>query len=237
MYAFPCLFGNKRVLAEAIRRYEQNWIPLLLENPEERGLVPPLDVEWVWYCHMLNPTAYNEDMSRIAGRDEVPDHVMQALDSSEWMEGRKRAQQLWAKKFSEPFSLELQLAQAPQVDESRAGSQRSSYDFVSAAARQIDFYYQVAVLPHYQDQYFLELAVERYLDKFLELARRHPEGTWVPSSDIECVWRAHLLHPLAYAEETTELLIPAWEFIVSFCSYKTQEDIKNSSFIKVLRGV
>ncbi|CAE7445264.1 GRDP1, partial [Symbiodinium microadriaticum] len=63
----------------------------------------------------------------------------------------------------------------------------------------------VAVMPHYRDQYFLELAVERYLDRFLELKRRRPKDFWVPTYDIDCVWHAHQLHPHNYEEETTRL--------------------------------
>ena len=52
--------GNQRVpllqvLREAIQRYENVWLPLLANNGNGSNplLVPPIDVEWVWHCHML----------------------------------------------------------------------------------------------------------------------------------------------------------------------------------------
>ncbi|CAE7591605.1 GRDP1, partial [Symbiodinium sp. CCMP2456] len=60
-------------------------------------------------------------------------------------------------------------------------------------------------MPHYRDRYFLELAAERYLDKFLELKRQRPDEFWVPTYDIDCIWHAHQLHPWKYEEETAEL--------------------------------
>ncbi|CAE7880491.1 GRDP1, partial [Symbiodinium necroappetens] len=60
-------------------------------------------------------------------------------------------------------------------------------------------------MPHYRDRYFLELAAERYLDKFLELKRQRPDEFWVPTYDVDCIWHAHQLHPWKYEEETAEL--------------------------------
>ncbi|CAJ1345617.1 unnamed protein product, partial [Effrenium voratum] len=88
---------------------------------------------------------------------------------------------------------------------SQGSASKISYDLVLAASRQAAFHYQVAVLPHYRDKYFLELAVERYLDRFLELKRRRPSEFWVPTYDIDCIWHAHQLHPILYAEETERL--------------------------------
>ena len=46
---FPCF----------INRYEQCWLPLLAEHTEfgnaKFQLVVPLDCEWIWHCHGLNP--------------------------------------------------------------------------------------------------------------------------------------------------------------------------------------
>lgn len=50
------------VLERAVERYLHCWLPLLEKYTVSNGvvmegsnLVPPLDCEWVWHCHRLNP--------------------------------------------------------------------------------------------------------------------------------------------------------------------------------------
>lgn len=42
-----------------ICRYDQLWMPMISDLTPESGkppmILPPLDVEWVWFCHTLNP--------------------------------------------------------------------------------------------------------------------------------------------------------------------------------------
>lgn len=51
-----------------LRRYENYWLPLVADamkfdallNSNAKGaksLVPPLDVQWIWLCHCLNPVS------------------------------------------------------------------------------------------------------------------------------------------------------------------------------------
>jgi len=48
-----------QALQWAIYRYNACWLPLLAKHSEsqitEGPLVVPLDCEWVWHCHRLNP--------------------------------------------------------------------------------------------------------------------------------------------------------------------------------------
>ncbi|CAI7879289.1 unnamed protein product [Closterium sp. NIES-53] len=55
---------------DAIRRYEQCWLRMAYGQTDDvmRTLQPPLDVQWVWLVHRLNPEAYAEDCSTILGR-------------------------------------------------------------------------------------------------------------------------------------------------------------------------
>ncbi|KAL2936419.1 Glycine-rich domain-containing protein 1 [Bienertia sinuspersici] len=59
-------------LERAIWRYNAYWLPLLaehLENPVSDGpLVVPLDCEWIWHCHKLNPLRYKSDCEKLFGR-------------------------------------------------------------------------------------------------------------------------------------------------------------------------
>ena len=45
--------STTEVLRQAVQRYEDVWLPLLAKKDSQARLVPPLDVEWVWHCHML----------------------------------------------------------------------------------------------------------------------------------------------------------------------------------------
>ena len=47
-----------------LRRYVKFWVPLFCKAlPKDREkLVAPLDVEYVWCCHMLCPLKFTEDL-------------------------------------------------------------------------------------------------------------------------------------------------------------------------------
>lgn len=49
-------FGNANF------RYNACWLPLLAKQSEsqisEGFLVVPLDCEWIWHCHRLNPVSF-----------------------------------------------------------------------------------------------------------------------------------------------------------------------------------
>lgn len=44
-------------------RYEELWMPLISDlmvaGASPPMILPPLDVEWVWFCHTLNPVSLN----------------------------------------------------------------------------------------------------------------------------------------------------------------------------------
>ncbi|PKI62522.1 hypothetical protein CRG98_017146 [Punica granatum] len=55
-----CLYDGP-TLHYAVYRYENCWLPLLAKNTEslvlKEPLVVPLDCEWIWHCHRLNPVS------------------------------------------------------------------------------------------------------------------------------------------------------------------------------------
>ena len=53
------------VIANAVRRYENFWLPILRDANEHDILLPPLDVHWAWHVHMLNPNSYASDMTKV----------------------------------------------------------------------------------------------------------------------------------------------------------------------------
>lgn len=43
-------------------------------------------------------------------------------------------------------------------------------------------------------------------ERFLHLAARYPGEALAPTRDIDALWHLHMLHPVAYAKDTTRLL-------------------------------
>ncbi|KAG2439848.1 hypothetical protein HYH02_010480 [Chlamydomonas schloesseri] len=73
---------------QAIRRYWDLWMPLLFQHQRTREpaaaalLLPPLDVQWAWFVHRLNPNKYLEDCRARFGRELHPAGPQQALGFS-----------------------------------------------------------------------------------------------------------------------------------------------------------
>ena len=186
---------TKEVLLNAVFRYERYWLPLISESTEPVGsLAPPLDVHWIWHCHLLAPFDYEHDCVRITGH--VPDHVIIPGDTIESC--RESAKELWEEKYSEPFDLDLESNQMGANSWHRRS--QCTYGLVEAAQRQRSFFYQVS-LPHYKSKLFLKNAITRYR-MFLALKKLKPDVFLVPCYDIDLVWHTHQLHHRIYKEDT-----------------------------------
>lgn len=192
-------FGNLYrgpLLLNAIRRYEQLWLPLA-STVDTSQIAAPLDIEWVWHLHMLSPRIYECDCKRLVSK--IVDHKILLGEL------KKRALQksadLWKKRYpNEPFDVNQDSVSASCA---RHFSELS-FDLVRAALCQKVFNYQVS-LPHYYDRKFLRNAVKRY-KKFLRLHCVAPNEILTPCQDIDLIWHAHMLHPLAYKKDCSELL-------------------------------
>ncbi len=192
-------FYEQDVIECAIYRYERLWLPLLNATPEAAaaGLRPPLDVHWVWHVHMLSPTKYTEDvLEKFKKREETIGHSFE--------QGQKSAKGLWEATYpDEPFELSRR-----EVDERsivwKAWHTEFRYNILEAAQRQRVFFYQVS-LPHYSDSKFLEEALLRY-KRYLCLKQLNKETFLVPCYDIDLIWHAHQVHPMAYEKDCKEIL-------------------------------
>lgn len=67
------------VINNAVRRYEQCWLPLAAEagTSSSESLCPPVDVHWIWHCHMLSPYDYERDCLELVGK--VIDHSVRSI--------------------------------------------------------------------------------------------------------------------------------------------------------------
>ena len=178
-------------------RYEKYWLPLVSKYSKP-NLVAPLDVEWMWHCHLLAPVNYIQDCTKLVGK--VINHKLRA----DWERNvcQDRARQLWSQMYEdEPF--DVVYTQELVKDSLKMRNFRScfSYDIIAASERQSNFFYNVS-LPHYRDRLFLENALTRY-KQFLYIKRHFPDAPLVPCYDIDLVWHTHMLNPIKYASDMT----------------------------------
>ena len=193
--AHPTLY-QEPVIRNAIYRYEQYWLPLVAEH-EGQLLAAPLDIEWVWHCHILNPFQYRQDCTKIVNK--VVDHRPFKLCEA----NKPLSERYWKDKYQNvPFDTDLKNAAPPLINPSY--SQQSLYDIASATLRQRSFNYGSS-LPHYRDRKFLKKALWRYYI-MLQIKKEHPSTFIVPCYDNDLMWHTHQQHPLAYQQDTSSIL-------------------------------
>ena len=195
------LINDEIVIKRAIWRYEMFWLPLMsCMQPLNLSLVPPLDIHWVWHCHMLSPKQYIEDCDKLVGM--IINHEIYDIASKDYKQKQQISEAMWLKSFgsSEPY---YSTYDAFLPDAAESYIQRSSYDLLQATKRQAGFFYNVS-LPHFRDKKFLETSFSRY-EKFLLLMKNNPSEFFVPCYDIDLIWRTHLMETLAYHSDCTAL--------------------------------
>ncbi|KAE9596954.1 hypothetical protein Lal_00007883 [Lupinus albus] len=198
-------------LERAIYRYNACWLPLLAKHsPESRivegPLVVPLDCEWVWHCHRLNPVRYKSDCEELYGR------VLDNFDVVSTVQGicSRQTKEIWTKMYpNEPYNADFINLSPEDISERTATlAKYTKYDLISAAKRQSPFFYQVS-RPHLKNDLFIEEAVARY-KSFLYLIKTNKEKGLkrfcVPTYDIDLIWHSHQLHPVYYCKDLNEVL-------------------------------
>ena len=191
----PALYCTP-VLQNALYRYETYWLPLSRDHPTDY-LPAPLDVEWIWHCHILNPYAYRKDCQTIVSK--VVDHKPYMLRQN----SINKSRDCWQRKYPNvPFDVNLNEANpAPiMIDYQR----RSSYDIVNAAQRQRVFNYNSS-LPHFRDIKFLKKALKRY-KIMLSIKRDNSNAFVVPCYDNDLIWHTHQQHAVTYKNDTSNIL-------------------------------
>nr|AWW15255.1 hypothetical protein [Leavenworthia alabamica] len=196
-------------LQKAIYRYNAYWLPLLAKYTEsssiiEGPLVPPLDCEWVWHCHRLNPVRYKSDCEQFYGRVLDNSGVLSSINGNI----KSQTETLWKRLYpTEPYELVLGNTILEPEDIS-ALEKCTTYDLVSAVKRQAPFYYHVS-RAHVDNDIFLQEAVARY-KAFLYLIKTNREKSiklfCVPTYDIDLMWHTHQLHALSYCKDLTKMI-------------------------------
>ncbi|XP_024383677.1 glycine-rich domain-containing protein 1 [Physcomitrium patens] len=205
-------------LAHAIRRYAMCWMPLAAEAASAHAassdsqtpnlaLLPPLDVQWVWHCHCLSPLSYREYCMSKFGL--VVEYTV-LLDAPSEESARKRCKDLWCERYpAEPFNdniARLFLTTLSERSEEDELPKSGLYDELEAIiARQSTFYYQVSQ-PYMWEERFLLAALERYRCFLHVVKKSRGDIVCVPTYDIDLMWHAHQLSPVAYARDTEALM-------------------------------
>ncbi|PSS17328.1 Glycine-rich domain-containing protein [Actinidia chinensis var. chinensis] len=196
-------------LDRAIYRYKHFWLPLLAKHTKSEfpdgPLVVPLDCEWIWHCHRINPVQYKMDCLGLYGRILDSQNVVSSVCGT----SKQQTENLWNKMYpNEPFELSV-CGYVKTVAENKVEASKSTcYDLVSAVKRQSSFYYQVS-RPSTNNDRYLEAAVARYKG-FLHLIKRNKENNTnlflVPTYDIDLIWHSHQLHPVSYSKDLFAIL-------------------------------
>ncbi|XP_020673788.1 glycine-rich domain-containing protein 1-like [Dendrobium catenatum] len=198
------------LLQRAIHRYKTCWLPLLARHTEfgdpDEYLTAPLDCEWVWHCHRLNPIQYKKDCEEFYGKVLDSKNVASTLQDK----SKHLTAEIWANFYpNEPFELDWRSPLTGTTLNNHTETLNTiTYDLVSAVKRQSSFYYQVC-RPIMHDKRFLDGAAARYKG-FLHLIKRNREKStryfYVPTYDIDLMWHSHQLQPISYQKDMVELL-------------------------------
>ncbi|KAL3526954.1 hypothetical protein ACH5RR_011610 [Cinchona calisaya] len=204
-----CLYEGP-VLDLAIYRYNVYWLPLLAKHSDsplfEGPLVVPLDCEWIWHCHRLNPVRYKSDCEEHYGRILDSHNVVSTVDGA----SKTKTEEIWKSMYPDvPYELNLTRHVSSTVSKEISGVEKcTKYDLLSAVKRQSSFFYQVA-RSYMSNELYLEGAVARYKG-FLHLIKRNRERAMksfsVPTYDIDLIWHTHQLHPASYCKDLVQIM-------------------------------
>ncbi|XP_059652364.1 uncharacterized protein LOC132299635 isoform X2 [Cornus florida] len=194
-----CWLHNRPTITEAVRRYEELWMPLMSEltvGPNPPLIIPPLDIEWVWYCHTMNPVSYREycesRFSKLIGKPTIFDEENQEY-------AYNRCREIWVRKYpSEPFENELD-SDDPQ------DSIVTNQDLLDKVSNHQGLYSKFSE-PYMTETVYIITAKQRYKG-FLHMIQRYGDGCsrLVPASDILLMWSTHQSYPTVYAADLEEI--------------------------------
>lgn len=199
-------------LDRAILRYKYCWLPLLANQTEDQllegeSLVVPLDCEWIWHCHRLNPIRYKTDCEELYGRILDNRDVISSIQRT----CSNQTEEKWRSIYpDEPyeFNTSSQFQYLEKAENAAEAPKSTKYDLVSAVRRQIPFFYQVS-RSYMNEDIFVEEAVARYKG-FLHLIKRNWEKSvrrfCVPTYDIDLIWHSHQLSPVSYCKDLVAAL-------------------------------
>ncbi|WKA02755.1 hypothetical protein VitviT2T_020909 [Vitis vinifera] len=200
---------QESTLLESIRRYDELWMPLISDltvGSTPPVILPPVDVQWVWYCHTLNPVSYRRycesRFSKIIGKPAIFDE-----ENEEYAVMRCRG--IWVQRYpTEPFENEL--------DSDSQYPDARNEDLLIEVKKQRLLYSKFSE-PYMSELVYLIAARERYKG-FLCILQRFGDGCprLVLAADISLLWLTHQSYPTVYAgdmeiEDINRKVVGVWE--------------------------
>ncbi|KAG4135580.1 hypothetical protein ERO13_D08G224700v2 [Gossypium hirsutum] len=197
-----CQWLHQRpTIIEAIRRYDKVWMPLI-SNLTVVGSTPPLvlppfDVEWVWFCHTLNPVGYKKycesRFSKLIGKPSIFNE-----ENEEY--ALMRCKEIWVQRYpAEPFENEVESdSQDPPLLNEDLFNEVQKHKLLYSKFSQ----------PYLYELVYLIAARQRYKG-FLYMIQRFGDGCFrfVPAFDILLMLLTHQSYPTAYADDLKDM----WE--------------------------
>lgn len=203
---------QKPTIFEAIRRYEELWMPLisdLMVGSTPPMVLPPLDIEWVWYCHTLNPVNYRQycesRFSKLIGKPAI-------FNKENEDYAFNRCREIWIRRYpSEPFENE--------VDSNLKDLVVCNEEVLGEVSKQRCLYSNFSE-PYMSELVYL-IAAKRRFKGFLYMMQRFGDGCsrLVPTPDILLMWLTHQSYPTVYALDVKEMegimekVVGAWEAV------------------------
>ncbi|XP_027773204.1 glycine-rich domain-containing protein 2 isoform X3 [Solanum pennellii] len=204
---------EKPTILESIRRYDQLWMPLIsdLSNGSNPPMIlPPFDIEWVWYCHTLNPVSYRQycesRFSKLIGKAAIFNE-----ENGEY--ALNRCKEIWVHRYpTVPFENES--------DDSNLQKLVSTVheELLKEVSKQRNYLCTKFSEPYYSEIVYLIAARQRYKG-FLYMMHKLADScsVLVPTSDILLMWITHQSYPTAYTldtkglEEEMRKVVGGWE--------------------------
>ncbi|KAL5722921.1 hypothetical protein ACHQM5_006379 [Ranunculus cassubicifolius] len=213
---------NHRSLRQAVRRYDELWMPLISDltigKTQPVILLPPLDIQWVWHCHTLNPESYrrycNSRFSKILEKPVLHD------DGNEEY-ALNRCSDLWSKRYPfEPFELD-------DISDDKLDNITTNEDIFAEVWKNKDLPSKFSE-PYMLEMVYLISAKQRYI-AFMYLLEKFNDGCskLVPTLDIQLILLTLQSYPSKYTEDVQRLEV-GMEKIVGIWDEMKDEDSEES---------
>ncbi|XP_017248337.1 uncharacterized protein LOC108219410 isoform X2 [Daucus carota subsp. sativus] len=197
---------KRPTILEAIRRYDELWMPLisdLMVGISPPMILPPLDIEWVWFCHTLNPASYRQyceaRFSKLIGKaaifnEENEDYAL------------NRCREIWVQKYpNEPFENEEDSNQEKNII--------CNEDLLAEVSKQRCLYAKFHE-PYMSELVYL-IASKRRFKGFLHMMQKFSDGCCrlVPTTDVLLMLMTHQSYPTVYATDVKEMEGIMWKIV------------------------
>lgn len=218
------------ILSRAIYRYETVWIPFCLGISYTIGdnsckIFPPLDVAWVWNCHILS-SKYLKDLKTNFGK--IIDH--KCININEIEQKQLFTKYLWQKFTKLDFEYDTENSIDSKFYQFNS---KFAINLYAECSKHKAFFYQVS-LPHFKCPKFIQKALERY-KKFIFLIKKYPGKKLVPCYAINVIWRTHQLNPRIFYLDMKNIVSSKTKMFCDCFDQLTVDSVTNKLWNQVYR--